>query len=239
MAISQAAIVERKIPLVAATPPLYVMAIMAAHAPAPTPPRSGETPTRERVLHAAVACIAAEGFQASNLARIARYAGMTTGAIQHQFGDKGTLLAEVVESGYAQLVDHIAHGPDTAMPLRDRVRAFVDAAWQGYGAQSTRASLETLLAMRGDDVFHRRSIATMATMHQRIDRLWMRTFRDAPCPRSRHVEAQRTLFSTLNGLALERILVPGMPDPASDLARLARQVLAVLESAPSTTSHEE
>ena len=67
--------------------------------------------TRKRVIDAAVACIAEEGFQASNLSRIARYAGMTTGAIQHQFGDKASLLAEVVEHAYEQMVDRIARLP--------------------------------------------------------------------------------------------------------------------------------
>ena len=69
----------------------------------------------------------------------------------------------------------------------------------------------------------------MSPVHQRIDRLWMGTFWDAPCGRAGHIEAQRTIFTTLNGLALERILVPGMPDSAPDLARLSRHALALLE----------
>lgn len=53
----------------------------------------------------------------------------------------------------------------------------------------------------------------------------------APSPRSGavDVEAQRLVLITLNGLALERILVPGIPDTASDLARLGRGVLAILK----------
>jgi AcrR family transcriptional regulator len=186
--------------------------------------------TRRRVVDAAVACIAAEGFQASNLSRIARYAGMTTGAIQHQFGDKSTLLAEVVERGYEQMVDRIARMPGGEEPLAARVSRLIAALWSGYDAASTRAGLEILFAMRGDAAFHARSIAFLAAMHQRVDRLWMGTFWDAPCARAGHIEAQRTVFATLNGLALERILVPGMPDPAPDLARLARHALALLEA---------
>jgi AcrR family transcriptional regulator len=188
--------------------------------------------TRQRVLDAAVACIAEEGFQASNLSRIASSAGMTTGAIQHQFGDKTTLLAEVVERAYEQMVERIARMPGGEQPLAARVSELIGAAWLGYDAASTRASLEILFAMRGDASFHRRSIATLSAMHQRIDRLWMGTFWDAPCGRAGHVEAQRTVFAALNGLALERILVPGMPDPAPDLARLARHAVALLEARP-------
>src|SRR5262245_58256927 len=112
--------------------------------------------TRRRVLDAAVACIAAEGFQASNLSRIARYAGMTTGAIQHQFGDKATLLAEVCERGYEQMVERIARMPGGDEPLAARVKRLIEALWSGYDAASTRASLETLFAMRGDAAFHER-----------------------------------------------------------------------------------
>ena len=186
--------------------------------------------TRKRVIDAAVACIAEEGFQASNLSRIARYAGMTTGAIQHQFGDKASLLAEVVERGFEQMIDRLARMPGGEEPLAARVTRLVEALWSGYDAAGTRASIEILLAMRGDEAFHRRSMAFLAAMHQRIDRLWMGTFWDARCGRAGHVEAQRTVFATLNGLALERILVPGARDPAPDLARLARQALALLEA---------
>jgi hypothetical protein len=112
------------------------------------------------------------------------------------------------------------------------VSKLVEALWSGYDAAGTRASLEILFAMRGDAAFHERSIAFLAAMRQRVDRLWMGTFWDAPCGRAGHIEAQRAVFATLNGLALERILVPGMPDPAPDLARLARHALALLEARP-------
>jgi AcrR family transcriptional regulator len=188
--------------------------------------------TRSRVLDAAVACIVDAGFQASNLVRIAKVAGVTTGAIQHQFGDKATLLAEVVERGFERMVDRLAALPERALPVPDRVARIVGALWEGYDATSTRASLEILLAMRGDDAFRRRSVEFVAGMAERIDRLWMGTFSDVDCGRGRHVEAQRMVFATLNGLALERILVPGAPDNAADLARITRGVLAILESGP-------
>ena len=184
--------------------------------------------TRARVLDAAVACIVEAGFQASNLGRIAQYAGMTTGAIQHQFGDKATLLAEVVERGFDRMVDRLARLPGETLPVEQRITAIVDALWEGYDASSTRASLEILLAMRGDDAFQQRSQEFLGRMRERIDRLWMGSLWDLEIPRARHVEAQRLVFTTLNGLALERILVAGMPDPASVLARLARGVLAIV-----------
>lgn len=185
--------------------------------------------TRARVLDAAVACIADDGFAPTNLARIAERAGMTTGAIQHQFGDKAALLAAVVERGFERLVDRLARLPGGPQPMDERVASVIGALWEGYDAATTRASLEILLATRGDDVFHRASLGFLAAVRERIDRLWMGTFWDLEIGRARHVDAQRLVFTTLNGLALERILVPGMPDPGHDLERLARGVLAIVQ----------
>ena len=75
--------------------------------------------TRKRVVEAAIACVAEEGFQASNLSRIARYAGMTTGAIQHQFGDKAALLAEVYGDGLWRYHKTTAKNSD-GTPMRNK-----------------------------------------------------------------------------------------------------------------------
>ncbi|MDJ0852180.1 MAG: helix-turn-helix domain-containing protein [Myxococcota bacterium] len=202
---------------------------MLARDPASRTQLARSEATRARVLDAAVECIAAEGFQATNLSRIARQAGMTTGAIQHQFGDKATLLAEVVERGFERMVDRLARLPGGELPIDERVAALVGALWEGYDAASTRASLEILLAMRGDESFHRRSLEFVASMRDRIDRLWMGTFWDVDCGRGRHVEAQRLVFTTLNGLALERMFVPGMARSEPVLAHLGAGVLAILK----------
>ena len=64
------------------------------------------------------------------------------------------------------------------------------------------------------------------------NRLWMGSFWDLGIDRARHLEAQRLVFTTLNGLALERILVPAVTDIERDLARLTRGVTEVLLSEP-------
>jgi AcrR family transcriptional regulator len=185
--------------------------------------------TRTRVIEAAVACIAEEGFHAANLARIAERAGVTTGAIQHQFGEKAALLAAAVERGFERMTDAVARVPARTLALDERVTAFVRGLWDGYDADHTRAGFEILLALRSDADFRDRTLGFLAGLRERLDRLWMGTFWDADVPRPRHVEAQRLIFTTLNGLALERILLPEMPDPQADLERLARGALEIMK----------
>ncbi len=108
---------------------MYIMFIMVAseHAATRAQPRSDLT--RARVMDATVACIVEEGFHASNLTRIADTAGMTTGAIQHQFGDKATLLADVVERGFDRMVERLTRLPGGAHSVAERVSALVRALW--------------------------------------------------------------------------------------------------------------
>jgi AcrR family transcriptional regulator len=185
--------------------------------------------TRTRVLDATVASIVEDGFQATNLARVAQRAGVTTGAIQHQFGDKATLLGEVVERGFARLTLEVAELPAERAGLADQVAAFVAALWSGYEAHHTRASLEILLAMRSDADFYAGAIRFLGQVRRRIDRMWMGTFWDLTCDRKQHIEAQRLIFTTLNGLAVERILLPTASGAKRDLARLTRNVVDIID----------
>ncbi len=185
--------------------------------------------TRTRILDATVSCIVEAGFQTTNLARVAQRAGVTTGAIQHQFRDKSTLLTAVVERGFSRLVEQIAQLPTESQVLPARVGAFVEALWSGYDAQHTRASLEILLAMRSESDFYNEAIGFLAQVRRRIDRMWMGAFWDLSCSRPRHVEAQRLIFTTLNGLAVERILMPTPSGAKQELARLTRNVLSIIE----------
>src|SRR3954470_10933012 len=65
---------------------------------------AGLTPeeTRERVLHAAAAVFAEQGFEGARVAEIAKQAGLSVGAIYNHYGSKGELLAAVVERHSAE-----------------------------------------------------------------------------------------------------------------------------------------
>ncbi len=200
---------------------MYVMS-------APSPLTSDST--RERVLDAAALCLAEGGFARTNLARIAGRAGLTTGAIQHTFGDKATLLWAVVERGFERMADDVARIPAERLSLEERVAAFVDRLAGAYALPDTRGSLEVLLAMRGDEAFRGRAAAFLGEIRGRIDRMWMGTFWDVDAQRAAHVEAQRWIFNVLNGRAVEALLVPppASPEAEGDLEGLCGHVIALL-----------
>ena len=63
--------------------------------------------TRLKLLEEAAFVFKQEGYQKANLADIARYSGVTRGAIARHFGDKQSLFREVIEARMNDSVNHI------------------------------------------------------------------------------------------------------------------------------------
>ena len=90
--------------------------------------RSAET--REKVIQAAIDCIAELGFRKATTNRIAARADVSWGAVQHHFGDKDAILEALIEREFQDLVDEIADLQKIRRPLEERVAAFTErASW--------------------------------------------------------------------------------------------------------------
>lgn len=89
--------------------------------------------TRDALVAAARRLFGTDGYAAVGTERIAREAGMTRGALYHQFADKAELFAAVLdqvehEIGERMLVASAGHDPaDTAAMLVAGADAFLDA----------------------------------------------------------------------------------------------------------------
>jgi len=84
---------------------------------------------RERVIRAAIECIAEEGLQQATAGRIVERSGISWGGIQHQFGDKTGILDAVLDQLLRDLRDQVEQFSTRATSIEGRVRALVDAAW--------------------------------------------------------------------------------------------------------------
>lgn len=190
--------------------------------------RSGET--RARILDATVRCVVEEGFQRTNLARIAARAGLSLGAIQHHFGGKAGVLAAVVERGFERLVQVVPRLPVESDATFLRVERLVRALWQQYALPESRAALEIVVQMRAEPDFRATAQRYLAGTRGAIDRMWMGYFWEEGASRHQHVRAQRMLFTTLNGLAVEATLMRAPPDVSADLEALSAGIVRMLGS---------
>jgi len=188
--------------------------------------------TRTRVLRAAIRLIASSGVQQATMASVAEEAGVSPGAIQHQFVDKSGLLLAVIDHGLDHLIEELTVSVPGDAPIEGRVDAFVDAAWRGYGGDFYRAALEVLTLFRGDESLATAVVDYANRTRQQIDRIWMGLFWDAKVPRGAHIVAQRHAFTVMNGLALERLLLGDVPGVTSYLDRLKRDLASSLGCEP-------
>src|SRR6185369_15404638 len=89
--------------------------------------------TRRQLVSAARALFGASGYAGVGTEEIVRAAGVTRGALYHQFRDKADLFAAVAEEVEAEIADRIAAGAaeaaadDPVCALRIGARLFLDA----------------------------------------------------------------------------------------------------------------
>ena len=120
--------------------------------------------TREKVIQAAAACVAEEGFAAANTNRIVERAGVTWGVLQHHFGDKSGLLDAVLERGMEELEAGFKAITIEGDDIYKRVAQIVDGGWRIFTAPLSLASNEIEVntrALRADDPRHAENLLRM------------------------------------------------------------------------------
>jgi AcrR family transcriptional regulator len=187
--------------------------------------RSAET--RDKVVRAAIACIAEEGFKHATTGRIARRAGVTWGAIQHQFGDKDSILYAVMETRIEELRAALAAGSGPPASLRERIHAFVGACWASFDTPANRAFLAIVLGARAGVRNRASEFAERGT--RSLTSAWVELFSGLDIPVERHVTGQRLSIATLTGLATLAILLEEeRPDFAAELEALEQTLFRIL-----------
>jgi TetR/AcrR family transcriptional regulator, regulator of cefoperazone and chloramphenicol sensitivity len=183
----------------------------------------------------AVRCVVEEGFDAASAKHIAERAGVTWGVIQYHFGDRDGLLAAVVDSGFDELRAHMATVDVPRGSTRERVSAIVDAAWAAFATETSRASLEILVATRARR--ERAADEHLVAMAGELARLG----RDLIGDRRGVGDAAAIgdlLWATLRGLVLTQMMTDTPIDTTRERSALVDLLTAGLDSEPPTRVRE-
>ncbi|MFS0772735.1 TetR/AcrR family transcriptional regulator [Sphingomonas sp. 1P08PE] len=90
--------------------------------------------TRERLIRAARHAFAMQGYTAASMDELTAAAGLTRGALYHNFGDKRGLLAAVIERIDAEMAERLrmirAHAPTLWDGLLDEGCAYIEMAME-------------------------------------------------------------------------------------------------------------
>ncbi len=185
--------------------------------------RSAET--RERLLAATVAVMGAAGARGASMFEVAKAAGVTPGAVQHHFGTKAELMAQVVERLVSEQQGAAVRWPSPALALPRRARAYVDALWTTLYAPERFLVAWGVYFDAADDAALRSRIGAQrtrvsATMHRRFREV----FPEAPVA---GLDAFVDLvLSSLRGIGVARLFGPAPRETARQLATLAALIEA-------------
>ena len=157
--------------------------------------------TRDKVIAAATACIAEQGLRNATTQAIALHAGVTWGAMQHQFGEKDALIDAVIARSMQEFVSLLQGLREAEPNLARRVRGFTRRWWTALKGPYYRAVLEILLR-------HPEKTRPVAAASER---LWIETFGDLALPKEQLRKSHRFAFVMLGGIALESLVAPGVP----------------------------
>lgn len=161
--------------------------------------------TRSALIDATIELLMERGMQGAAVQEICKRAGVTTGAIQHQFGSKTGLIAEVVETLFTSFADDIPATGEAHLSLQERVARVVDHYWSIYGGDRYFAVLEVLLATR-----HDASLMALVSQYRTrnltaLEERLPVEFPDVDLPASELKAAVQRMMDYLRGHALRRL----------------------------------
>ncbi|MFL6119411.1 TetR/AcrR family transcriptional regulator [Actinophytocola sp.] len=107
--------------------------------------------TRQRLLEAAIECMAERGWSASTVAVVAERAGVSRGAAQHHFPTREDLITSAVEYVSAQRLAYLRSQAVDLPPGPERIRAVLALVERMYTSPLFRAAINVWVAASSDD----------------------------------------------------------------------------------------
>jgi AcrR family transcriptional regulator len=182
--------------------------------------------TRARLIEATVALIREHGYAAATAQRIARRAGVTWGAAQHQFGSKEEILETILRLAYGRFIEMMGARQMRRGSRAARARGFVRRMWAHYQGDYYRVSLEILRATRGRKKHRARA---WEQRHGRAHVQAVRAaFHDTQLTDAQLREALDFMHCCLTGLAIGRVFEGPVSLTARHLSRVADDFATML-----------
>ena len=108
--------------------------------------------TRSALLAAAIRALHEQGYGATTTMLVAERAGVSRGAMLHQFRTKADLMTFVVEAVYAEELERYAERFSAMTGPQEIILAYPEVVWEVLSRPSGVAVLEILQGSRSDPV---------------------------------------------------------------------------------------
>ncbi|HEV8020932.1 MAG TPA: TetR/AcrR family transcriptional regulator [Candidatus Lustribacter sp.] len=164
--------------------------------------------TRERLIVAAIDCIARVGYVEATTTLIVKTAKVSRGALQHHFATKADLIVAVIDRVSEELNLRFDVAALAAAPLDARVAAIVDRYWEVFTGKTFRAVLGISLGIAGEPALAKRLAHNLDLARESYGVVWQELFRDAGRTDEQLSALRRVVMSAARGFAVLKILQP-------------------------------
>jgi AcrR family transcriptional regulator len=127
--------------------------------------------TRQRLLEAAIECLAEVGWSGSTVAVVAERAGVSRGAAQHHFPTREDLITSAVEYVFTQRLEMLRSHAVDLPPGPDRTRAVIEVVERMYTAPLFRAAIHLWVAASSDERLRERVVGLEAQVGRETHRM--------------------------------------------------------------------
>ena len=198
---------------------------MASSHTAPRTQRERREHTRARLVDATIACLAEHGYRATTTRRVAATAGVSLGALSHQFSSRLDLIASTIDE-VGQRSTETLRAHVQGVPAADTER-LLDVLWAYFHSQLFTVFIKVWLAAAEDDELYER----LVPIERRLNATLASITADArPDPLAPNVWRHRisTTLHALRGLALQLAIEPRESAPTRDPWLATRTELAAM-----------
>ena len=190
--------------------------------------RSAET--QRRLIDAAITVLHRVGYGATTTGLIADEAGVSRGAMLHQYPTKIDLMLAVVAEVYSRETEEYRRRGALAATPRERFYQFPDLMWDVLTRPSAMAVLEILMGSRSDEAL----AAGLAPLQRQIEATSRVTIegilKEGGFPELPEVNAMRRLFvAAVRGLSIDLMLLRDRAELDGAVALLKRLLRALYD----------
>jgi AcrR family transcriptional regulator len=178
--------------------------------------RSDGEVTRQKVLDAAVDTILELGYYHASSNAIARRAGVTWGALQHQFGTREALLLEVLNERWGRLHEQMATAEIHGATLEDRLARVLEVLDTHYSAPEHLVQLQILLDLTHNPDTSDDARDAIAAHGRALNDAWQPLFVQALGPAARFTSLVAYSFLALRGYPTSQLIASSIAATASD-----------------------
>jgi AcrR family transcriptional regulator len=181
--------------------------------------------TRRSVLDAAIKCLFEHGYGGTSTVTVAEEAGVSRGAMMHQFPSKADLMTFVVEAVFEEdLALYHEMLADKPAP-RERVAAYPLAAWTVMSRPAGVAVLEIFQGSRSDKELTTKLAATYARIDETARSVLQQELHRSPSTPLMHLVA-----GAVRGLSITQVIAPGGEDGIAAIRLLQQLIQAGIET---------